>query len=84
MGLNATGSAQNQASGYAGNIASGQLAQGNAQAAGTAGQAAAWGNTIGTLGGIAGQGTAAWVNSRRQADPNNTGNYLDIGRGGVY
>lgn len=72
LGLQGTTAGQQLASGYAGNIGNTQLLQGNAQAAGTAGQANTWANTIGGLGQLGAQ----WAQGR-QGD----GTYLDVGRG---
>lgn len=77
LGANAAGNAGQLASGYAGAAGNLLLGQGQTQANSTAGQANTWGQTIGTLANLYGQYAAG----RGGGDPNNTGNYLDVGRG---
>lgn len=60
LGANATGNAQQLASGYADRIGSTQIGQGNAAAGATQAGAAANADTMGTLGNLAGQ----WLTNR--------------------
>lgn len=79
LGLSATNNAQNFASGYAGNIANTQIGVGNVQGAATQAGAAANADTLGALGNVA----AGWGQqyANRRTDPNNTGGWIDQGRG---
>ena len=67
MGLNAVNNAQQLASGYAGNISTGQMGIGQSQAVNTANQAAANAGTISTLGNVAAERGGTWYKRGQQA-----------------
>lgn len=77
LGSNSATAAGQLASGYANNAGNLLLGQGQTQAGTTVANANNWGQTIGSLANLYGQ----YAGGRAPADPNNTGNYLDVGRG---